>query len=236
MKLKDMDIVYVVKDSAYNDELKYSLRSVEKNFPHNRVWFYGGKPLGLHPDKQVLVNQTGPTKWDNVRGMMINIAENDEITEDFVLFNDDFFVMRPVKTLPAYRYKSMESLCEWVEEQDGLTRASTYTKNIREVAKDLEKAGLPTHNFILHLPIAINRKKFLEILKRFPDTKSPRSVYGNAYLVKNSVVRKDVKIFRSKDMPPKDADYISTEDYVFKNGKVGVLIRGAFPDKSKWEK
>ena len=25
MNLRDMDIVYVVKDSAYNDELKYSL-------------------------------------------------------------------------------------------------------------------------------------------------------------------------------------------------------------------
>lgn len=99
-KLKDMDIVYVVKDAAYNDELKWSLRSVEKNFPHKRVWFYGGKVVGLHPDKQVVVKQEGSRKYDRVRNMLKMIAENDEITEDFVLFNDDFFVMDKVESLP----------------------------------------------------------------------------------------------------------------------------------------
>lgn len=236
-EIKGLDVVYVIKDAIYNEELRYSLRSLEKNFKGiNKVWFYGGKPMYFHPDKQVIVNQKGPTKWDNVRNMMRSIAENDDITEDFVLFNDDFFVMKPVETLPAYRYKTIESLCEWVEKQRNLNHPSSYTNNLRDVAEELKEAGLPTYNFALHLPIIINRKKLLEVLERFPNTKSPRSVYGNAYLVDGAVVRKDVKIFRSQDMPPEDTDYISTEDYVFANGRVGKMIRAKFPDKSRWER
>lgn len=35
------DIVYFVKESESNEELRYSLRSL-KNFPRRKVWFYGG--------------------------------------------------------------------------------------------------------------------------------------------------------------------------------------------------
>lgn len=235
MKLEDMDIVYVVKDSAYNDELRYSLRSVEKNFPHNRVWFYGGKPIGVHPDRQVIVHQIWHTKWDNVRNMLRMIADNEEITDDFVLFNDDFFVMKPVKTLPPYKWKSMESICKWVESQNR-DRASTYTKNLRAVARELEEFQLPTDNYVLHLPMVFNKKKLLNVLDVFPNTKSPRSVYGNMYCTKKAKTHKDVKIFRARDIPPENPDFLSTEDYAFKNGKVGECIRSAFPEKSRFEK
>lgn len=235
MKLKDMDIVYVVKDSAYNEELQYSLRSVEKNFPHNRVWFFGGKPIGVHPDKQVLVNQIWRTKWDNVRNMMRMIADNEEVTDDFVLFNDDFFVMKPVKTLPPYKWKTIESICKWVEEQNN-SRQSGYTKNLRAVARELEEFQFPTDNYVLHLPMVFNKKKLLNALDVFPNTKSPRSVYGNMYLTKRAKTHKDVKIFRAWQIPPEDADFLSTEDYAFKNGKAGEYIKRCFPDKSRFEK
>lgn len=235
MKLKDMDIVYVVKDSAYNEELQYSLRSVEKNFPHNRVWFFGGKPIGVHPDKQVLVSQIWRTKWDNVRNMMRMIADNEEVTDDFVLFNDDFFVMKPVKTLPPYKWKTMESICKWVEEQNN-SKQSSYTKNLRAVARELEELQFPTDNYVLHLPMIFNKKKLLNALDVFPSTKSPRSVYGNMYLTNKAKTHKDVKIFRAWQTPPEDSDFLSTEDYAFKNGKAGEYIKKCFPDKSRFEK
>lgn len=56
------DIVYFVKESKTNEELRYSLRTL-KNFPHRKVWFYGGCPEGLKPDQYVYVEQDQPTKW-----------------------------------------------------------------------------------------------------------------------------------------------------------------------------
>ena len=59
------DIVYFVKDTKINEELRYSLRSL-KNFPHGKVWFYGGCPEGLKPDYHIKIEQDQPTKWANI--------------------------------------------------------------------------------------------------------------------------------------------------------------------------
>ena len=89
------DIVYFVKDTQVNEELRHSLRSL-KNFPHNKVWFYGGCPDGLKPDYHIEVEQDQPTKWQNIFKMFKLACSNKDITKNFWLFNDDFFVMKPI--------------------------------------------------------------------------------------------------------------------------------------------
>ena len=235
MKLSDHDIVYVVKDAVYNEELRYSLRSVEKNFPHRKVVFIGGKPMSLHPDKQVVVNQKGNTKWDRVRAMLKQIAEADDITEDFVLFNDDFFVMKPINELPPYRYGTLEKLCQRIERKNN-GRPTKYTFSLEKTIKALEDKGFSTTNFELHVPIILNRSKLLEVIERFPEVKGTRSLYGNSYLVPFSKPMKDVKIFDSKTVPSEDQLFLSTDDASFANGEVGRYIKRKFEDKSKYER
>lgn len=234
MSLKDMDVVYVVKDAAFNDELRYSLRSVDKNFPHHNVFFYGGRPMHLKPDQQVVIHQIGDTKWDKVRMMLKEIAFDDRITEDFVLFNDDFFVMQQVESLPTYEYGTLEGLCERIESRNkGIP--TPYTLKLRETIATLEKDGLTTSNFELHVPFIFNRGKLLEIIERYPTIKGSRSLYGNTYLTETEYLV-DRKIFKVNDLPPKDAIYVSTEDRAFNEGKVGKMIKAKFPNKSRWER
>lgn len=95
------DIVYFVKDSPTNEELRYSLRSLA-NFPHGRVWFYGGCPDGLKPDQHIYVKQDQDNKWQNVNMMLRMVCSNDEVSKDFWLFNDDFFVMEKVEKPTNY--------------------------------------------------------------------------------------------------------------------------------------
>lgn len=236
MKLEDMDIVYVVKDAVYNEELRYSLRSVEKNFPHNKVFFYGGKPMYFHPDKLVPIVQKGKTKWDKVRAMLKTIAEDDRITENFVLFNDDFFVMKPVEKLPLYRYGTLEQLCRRIKKNNG-NRPTGYTQNIERTIKILKEKGFCTWNFELHVPMLFNRGDLRELIALFPDVRGTRSLYGNLYSDEDNVRdMKDIKVFKTDELPPKDALFVSTEDLSFSRGKVGKLIRSTFPDKSKFEK
>ena len=47
------DIVYILKNDVEPNELRYSLRTVEKNFPHGRVFFFCGCPQGITPDRFV---------------------------------------------------------------------------------------------------------------------------------------------------------------------------------------
>ena len=91
------DIVYFVKESPVNEELRYSLRSLV-NFPHRKVIFYGCCPDGLSPDVHIKVNQNCENKWLNVNKMLRLACKNKDITKDFWLFNDDFFIMEKIET------------------------------------------------------------------------------------------------------------------------------------------
>ena len=68
---KKIDSVYILKDEFNCEELRYSLRSVEKNFPHRFVWFVGGQPKGFQPDRAIKHKQVGSTKWDNYVDMTL---------------------------------------------------------------------------------------------------------------------------------------------------------------------
>lgn len=235
MSLADLDIVYMVKDAVYNDELKYSLRSVDKNFPCHDVWFVGGKPMYVHPDKQVIVNQRVGNKWDKVRAMLRMVAEDNRITEDFVLFNDDFFVLQPVSDLPPYAYGTLAQLCTHIEKKNG-GRPTKYTESLKRTEAALRDNGLTTLNFELHAPIVLNRDKLLEVINTFPEVKGTRSLYGNMFLSSAIEPMKDVKIVDNDSLPHPDQIFLSTEDNSFAHGAVGEYIKSLFPDKSRWEK
>ena len=53
-----MDLVYVVRDGA-NPELRYSLRSVAVNLPHDRVWIVGHVPAWITGCETVPTVQAG---------------------------------------------------------------------------------------------------------------------------------------------------------------------------------
>ena len=226
-KVKNNDIVYFVKQSPINEELRYSLRTL-RNFPHNKVWFYGGCPKGLKPDFHVAVEQTG-NKWENVRKMMIKACSNPQLSPDFWVFNDDFFVMekitKPVNYYNGNLYKRIVTL------ENKFGRITPYSQLIRDVCKDLEALGCETKDYTLHVPILINKRKMLDLLS-FTDCIGYRSLYANYFEI-GGEKSNDVKITnifkRYKGGP-----YVSTDDRSFK-GVVGKQIREAFPDKCKYE-
>ena len=223
------DVVYFVKDTETNEELRYSLRSL-KNFPHGKVWFYGGCPDGLKPDYHIEVEQDQPTKWANIFKMFKMACLNDEITKDFWLFNDDFFVMKPVKHGPNYYcgdlYKRVVTL---EDKHNGIT---PYSQQLRYTLQELEGMGCTTINYALHTPMLINRKKGEELAKIISGPMI-RCAYGNYFSV-GGEDHPDFKI-DSITRPYKDGDYLSTNDKSFRYGVVGQQIREIFSDKCKYE-
>lgn len=224
----EKDIVYFVKDTESNEELRYSLRTL-KNFPHRKVWFYGGCPAGLKPDKWVHIVQDKENKWENVRMMLESACKNKEISSSFWLFNDDFFIMKKLydpKTLyNGDLYKRIVQL------EDKYERITTYSKQLREMCKELEAMGCPTRNYALHVPILIHKKKALEVLN-LSDCPMFRSLYAN-YCNLGGVLSSDCKI-TSIEKTWKRGAYLSTDDDSFK-GAVGKQIRELFPDKCQYE-
>ena len=233
----DYDVVYFVKDTAENEELRYSLRSLENNWPYNRVWFAGGCPGRLNPDKHMNLEQTGDDKWNKVRSMIRTVCENDDITEDFWLFNDDFFVLKQsaMQLLPTYN----KDLGTYAEQTDEKVGPSEFTKRLRKAEEKLQESGKYTLNYEVHKPMLINRKKAIEVLDEFPDTPGFRSLYGNYWQI-GGTNKPDKKIkvldYNKMDAVKTKWSFVSTSDDSFNYGNIGKFLREKFNKPSRFEK
>lgn len=222
------DIVYFVKDTSVNEELRYSLRTLH-NFPHRKVWFYGGCPKGLKPDEHVHIIQNLENKWMNVNMMLKYASKNKHITKSFWLFNDDFFIMEKIdKPINYYNGDMYKRIVTLEDRYNGIT---PYSQLLRDTCKELESLGRKTKNYALHIPMLFNRKKLQELFL-ISDFHGFRSLYGNYYDIATHQMH-DVKI-TSKTKLYKGGCYLSTDDNSF-NGAVGDQIRQLFPHKCQYE-
>ena len=230
------DVVYFVKDCIENEELRYSLRSLEDYWRYNKVWFCGGCPNGIKPDRHFKVEQRGNSKWDRVRNMIIDVCNNDEITENFWLFNDDFYILkpRPVNMLPKYNGELIPYI-ERIERKHG---PDDFTIRLRKANNDLRVAGKTTFNYEVHKPMLINRKKALEVFDKFPDTPAFRSLYGNYWQI-GGEHKHDMKIkltyYGKMHLVEEIWDFLSSSDISFNQGNVGEFIRRKFNKPSRFE-
>lgn len=235
MKTDNLDIVYCVKERCLSDELRYSLRSLE-NIPHNKVWIYGGCP-GWVNTKEVIhipTPQDRVNKWLNTSLLLEKIVENDKITEDFIWFNDDFFVLKPIDELVYYYDRNLVARVADFNKLS-FTLSSPYPRRLMGAARALRKEKADILNFEVHIPIIFNRKKLAGIFEKFPAIGAKRSLYGNMYGEEKQSI-KDVKIYGCDTIPSDDSVFLSTSDMSFREGEVGKYIRGKFKKKCKYER
>ena len=173
------DIVYFVKNTDHNEELRYSLRSVEKNFPHNKVWFFGGCPKDLKPDVFVPVEQDKGSKYQNVRGSVFEALHTEGLSDDFYLFNDDFFVMSKVSYVVPAVNGSIAFLIQKLNSKYPENIKAGYRNRLKNTVNALRKANKDRLNYELHIPMLINKQKGIDILNIFDNTVAFRSTYGN---------------------------------------------------------
>ena len=232
--MKRIDVVYFVKDTPDNDELIYSVRSVVENFPYRKIWFVGGCPKGIRPDGHIRFIQNRGSKYANVRGMIELVSNCQDITEDFWLFNDDFFVMSKVAEPKTIVRESLWRTYQRL--QDKYKSPTGYAKKLKRTAVILKDINKDRLNYDAHVPMMINRDKAKTVLKIFDGTVAFRSVYGNYYQI-GGVVHPDVKIIDTDERPDPDIHnvYLSTSDQSFYFGKAGEVIRKTFTEPSKYE-
>lgn len=237
MQTKDLDVVYILKDTTDNEELWYSLRSVEKNLACRRVFFVGGKPVGLEPDFFIEVAQDINDKWKSASNNIKAACECKELSENFILFNDDFFVMKYTDSLPVYTNGTLNDLAAKVTKN--YTERNTYIEErIYPAISALKEKGLSIYNFDVHVPMIINKAKMLEVYKRFPDTPAKRSLYGNLYNIKGVEISEEMKDGKIQSLYIKidqTRTFISTTDASFLAGEAGKELRQIFNKPSRFE-
>jgi len=195
------DIIYVVRDGERNDALAYSLRSLA-HVPHNRVFISGFCPSWVR--NVVIVNQR------RVRGKFETIEENyraalfhQEISENAVYFNDDFYVMKSVESIPVMH--------------GGLPAINAYAQEIRlryaQTIKLLPNNITHPITYELHVPLPINTEQARRAASVAPRGTLLRTWYGN-YCGVGGELTMDVK---SRFGDVIDGEYLSSSPRVLKS-------------------
>lgn len=228
------DIVYPVRPGEVNEELRFSLRSLHANVPDvGTVWVVGHKPAWLTGVTVIPGGNSAGNSHANVYQNVLRAMRHRAVSEDVVVFNDDFFVTEPVVSLPmGYRGTLSEHLA--------LPRLRANTKSwwresLLTTQVCLQAIGIDKPlSYELHVPFPVQRSLMLETLERFSNItpKNPpqwRTLYGNLH-ESNPVKMSDSKVFHGGALR---RPFHSTTDLSWKHFR--TKLSTMFPDPSPYE-
>jgi hypothetical protein len=217
------DVVYLCGPDV-GRELKYSLRSL-RNLPHDRVWIAGYQPKGLTNVERLPVRQRPKQKWENQEANLRAYCDQRDGTDRFVLFNDDFYVMSPLDTVPVWHRGPIGTVVKGY----GL-RTDEFVRRLKTTAAHLGDDASCYDS--IHTPMLLEKSKLLTVLDELPKQALFRTWYGNRWKI-GGQVHGDVKVKKHRE--PHDAPLLSTSDASFKYGSAGELVRATFRTRSPYE-
>lgn len=232
------DVVYTVRQNQLNNELRYSLRSLV-NIPHKNVWIVGFKPFWSKV-KHIQSNRVCGNKISNTNHNWLKVAQNVNISDPFILMNDDFFINKPLETIPTEHLGLNKDFEDYYSVN---YPTSHYTQVIKNTSDLLYKFGInDAKSYELHTPMLVYKKDIIKALRNHDYITYPinlRTIIGNLGNY-GGVKCKDVKVYgtekeKSRSLVNyKDSKYISTDDIAFTQ-EVGHYIKEKFNQKSEYE-
>ena len=240
-----MDILYVVGTGSkwQNNELRYSLRSIDK-FGRNvgRVYIATEHlPAFVNPEKVVHypIRDLGKIKHLNIMDKIEGVMQHTDIADDFLLSSDDHFYIRETDfdNYPLY-YKG---------EIENKRDDSEYWRSLRDTKHLLQVNGLsvfatnPHCNTHFNRPLYERYKWLIAEGKRLAYGAEVNCLMGNMLIAEGvePTAYKDVKVqcYNNRE----ELDKMLTEAHCFSiydsalNCGMKEYLRELFPNKSRWE-
>lgn len=230
-----VDLVVPVREERNATQLRYALRSWAAHIPHRRVWLVGYRPPWAVDVWHIPTRQMG-TKYQNTTAAVRAVCEHPDVTEEFVLMNDDFFVMQPQPDgVPVYHRGPVAE----VERYYAARGNGKYLRGLRETRALLAELGHPEPlSYELHVPLPATKSGMLHALDvgRHLDVLHKRTMYGVLNGIGGTRME-DVKILhRAPRGYGPDMPFLSTMPDSFAHGHVGQFIRRAFPEPCAYER
>lgn len=231
------DLVYILGTGSQwnNNEIRYSMRSVEKNVPHRNIVIVGYLPRFARNVVHVPCRDPYRNKLQNSIHKTAKIVKEKRISERFAIMNDDFFFLKPLEKILNF-YKG--SMAEMIRTHP--TKNGYYFEAAKRTRDMLKEKGIVPKDYSLHYPMILEKRKVARILSMFDHRAEGylfRTVYANYYNL-GGYVRKDSKV---KSMPElkmkriKQSDMISTSDGIAMQSSFREWIHKKFPEPSKYE-
>lgn len=234
-----MDLVYILgTGSTWNDnEIRYSLRSVQKNvLDLGNVFIVGEYPPFIQNAIHIPCHDNFKTKWLAGYTKFVSACNDPRVSSDFLMMNDDFFFLRPVRacTYPYY-YSGTIPVVVSKSKNHGLT--SPYL-----TARCFIGRKKYIRNYAVHRPMIFNKEKFLAMPPPNPDLLgfSFRSFYANYYKC-SGIYCKDLNLspldrLSQYDRISRDRSDISIFSATARSPIFRCWIHSKFPDPSRFER
>lgn len=210
---KHIDVVYLYKANNTH-AFRYSLRSLV-NVPVRNVIVVGDLPEWIQ-NVHYIPHTFGSNKIMNAWNQLLRACE---ATDEFLLFNDDFYIFQP---LNEYAYHKAD-----------MRKSGRYQK-----AYERTKRLFPNFkNYEVHAPMHINSLKFQELRSIYDLTNEylHRSLYGNHYQISGKMI-KDNKIYSTARIDNLRGLFASTTDLVEISQEFVSTMSQIFNEKSIYER
>jgi hypothetical protein len=229
-----MDVLYILGKGSKNnnDEIRYSLRSLERYLKnYNRV-IVVGEDTGFFSDKIEFhhLPEYGGNKQYRI-AKKIEWACNNVLKGDFFFMNDDFFFNRSVSTL-TYPFYYKGSLFDFAPDPN-------YSRALRNTGRFLRDNRMTYKHFDVHTPIIYNTENYLKLTQIWRKSGLTthgyvvKSIYSNWYGVKGNKYT-DVKLGEMDMKKIKSTNCFSCSDTGWDNG-VGDYVKKRFNTPSCFE-
>lgn len=242
------DVVYVLGTGSNwnNNEIRFSLRSLEKyGLNVGKVFVVGELPAFLEgrvihlpcPDNYPpSVNADG-----NIARKVLVACLDSRLSDDFLFINDDHILLSPVilADIPAYHKGDMNLF------PDAYWLANYWRSRLRRTMETLSGKGCTAFHYDCHTPVIFNKTLFPRVMAQFPIGEgiglTMKSLYCNVVSPSNSVQltteKKTVFLHYSEEQLKirlAGCSLMSFNDCGL-NDPLRSWLYARFPNPSRWE-
>lgn len=218
-----MDAVYVVRPGENNAPLRYSLRSLQ-NVHHGHVWIFGHAPSWVTNAWIIERPRTG-SKYETVTEHIKAACLNPDVSDPFMLWNDDFYAVEHIGPMPNLHRGSLV-----VEMRKFAKRRDEWARGLRGAWHLASGTALC---YELHVPIIVHKPAMLDAIAQIRGAGIPsacrRTVYGNIARLGGLEIA-DVKM--NRDWP--SGSWVSSNPATF-NLRAKPHLQRLFPAHGRYE-
>lgn len=224
--------------TKYGEELRFSLRSIERHLPEVEVVVIGDQPEWLTGVTHITFDQSQGSKYENSTAIMRMAVER---FERFVWTNDDIFFLDDVERLLLWNRGPVAEVAARYRERYADVGDLPYVEGMEVTAAMLVGQGFADPlSFEVHAPLPVESSvmaRALDLGRLLPPGVAfhKRTAYGNL-LGEPSQRCDDFKVTMGHPAFDPLWPVVSTDTDTFRWQPVGSYLQGRFPARSRFER